>query len=500
VLTGRPGVPLGLGGAVSEPKAPKIDPTQVDKEHGHTSKAKTRSLPLNFLLVGFAAVAGFITYLVLPDSLDEPQRRMATIFVIALVLWVTEGIPLFATSLFIIVCEVWWLAVPSDLGIDIDYQEIFSALSHPIIFLFLGGFILAKGVQREGIDEQMASFLMRPFGSRPAYVLLGIMVITAVFSMWMSNTATTAMMIVLIQPIAAKVPPGDPFRKGLILAVPFAANVGGVGTPIGTPPNAIALALLDKAGYQVNFFQWMALGVPLLAISIIILWTFLRTAYRTHDKSLRIKVEGEFQLTFNAASVYLCFFLTVALWLTSPLHGIPTAVVAMVPAAWLTATGIIGRKDFNSLDWDVLMLIAGGIALGHGLTLTGLDDRVVALLPVESLSFTTLAAICCLAVVVLSTVMSNTVATNIILPVALALAAALADGGDIRVLAVLVAIAASFAVGLPISTPPNVIAYGSGLVSTRDIMFVGGVTSCAATIVLILTGPHIVGFVLSILG
>jgi sodium-dependent dicarboxylate transporter 2/3/5 len=475
-----------LPGDLSDPNPDITDPK---------SKSTTRPLWLNTTLFSVAVLAGFLAYFTLPSSMDEPVRRMAAIFVVAVILWVTEAIPLFATSLVVIMAEAWLLAVPDNIGIDIQYQDIFATLGSPIIFLFLGGFILAKAVHREGIDVQMANVLLRPFGHRPAGIMAGVMIITAVFSMWMSNTATTAMMIVLVAPLIQQIPEGDRFRRGLILAVPFAANVGGIGTPIGTPPNAIAVGSLEAQGMPIDFLQWMMLATPLLCITLFALWLFLLTAFRPKTKKLRMEVPKRFKWNFNAVAVYVCFFVTVALWLTKPFHGIPTAVVAVLPAAFLTTTRVIGRKDFNTLDWDVLVLIAGGMALGQGIALTGADDWIVANFPAEGLGYWPLIALCCLMAVIFSTVMSNTVATNIVLPLGMALATAM-QGADVRVVAILTAITASFAMGLPISTPPNVIAYSSGHVSSKDIMFVGLVTSVVATAIIVFTGPAILEYFL----
>jgi sodium-dependent dicarboxylate transporter 2/3/5 len=460
------------------------------------SKSENRPAWLNVLLFALAIAAGTIAYCAAPQELTEAQRRMMGIFIVALVLWVSESIPLFATSLLVIVSESWLIAMPGASDATIDYTLFFGALSNPVIFIFLGGFILAKAVQQEKIDIQMAALLMRPFGTRPAGVLAGLMVITAVFSMFMSNTATTAMMIVLVQPLLAQIPEGDRFRRGLILAVPFAANIGGVGTPIGTPPNAIALAQLDQLGFHIGFATWMACTVPLLIGALIVLWFILMAAYRPRVDLLRVEVPKTFHLSFKACTVYMTFAVTVLLWLTSALHGIPTAVVAGLPAAVLTATRVIGRRQFNRLEWDILVLIAGGIALGTGITSTNLDTWIISLLPDDSISFLWLSALSCIVVVCLSTVISNTVTTNLVLPIVLAIASISASSVQLQSFAIMLAVTSSFAMGLPISTPPNAIAYGSGQISSRDILVIGGITSCIATAFIIATGPWILALML----
>jgi len=480
--------------------------TRTPVEQLPASKAPSRPVWVNSSLVVAALASGAAAYFALPASMDEPARRMAAIFVVALVLWVSEAVPLFATSMLVIAGEAWWLTLQTGWERPIAYTDIYASLGSPIIFLFLGGFILARGVQKEGIDVQLAAALMRPFGKHPGGVLAGVMFITALFSMFMSNTATTAMMIVLVQPLALQVPAGDRFRRGLVLAVPFAANVGGIGTPIGTPPNAIALEALRARGLEINFFEWMAFALPLLVGTLAVMWLLLFILYRPGHEGLRVEVKSEFKLTLKALVVYMTFAVTLALWLGSPWLdqffglNLPTAVVAVVPAAVLTATKVISRKDFNSLEWDVLVLIAGGIALGKGMGLTGLDAWLVESLPTSQMSFFMLVASCCLFVVALGTVMSHTVATTIVMPLAIAVASGVASEPQVQVLAVMVAIASSYAVALPISTPPNAIAYGSDLVDTRDIMRVGILTCVVATVIIITTGPAVVSLILRVVG
>lgn len=450
-------------------------------------------------LVQFAVamLAATVTYFLMPSAMEEGARRMAAIFAGALILWVTEAIPLFATSLLVIAFQSWWVALPEGVAENMIYKDVFHSLSNPVILLFLGGFILAKAVQQERIDVQMAGLLLRLFGHKPGSILAGIMLITAIFSMWMSNTATTAMMIVLVSPLAAQVPRQDRFRRGLVLAVPFAANIGGVGTPIGTPPNAIALGQLADRGLEISFFQWMALAMPLMLGALIALWCVFIFFFPSRKSHLHIAVEEEFVLHRKAAIVYCTFFLTVFLWVSSSWHGVPTAVVAILPAAVLTVTGVISREDFNSLEWNILILIAGGIALGDGITGTGLDQWIIGLLPGGGVPFFFLIAAFCIAALVMSTVISNTVATNILLPIGLAVASMGSSEVEAQILAVLLAVTASFAMGLPISTPPNAIAYSTGQITSRDMLLVGGVTSLVTALIVILTGSVVVGYFLN---
>jgi len=447
-----------------------------------------------------AFVAGVVCYSVVPESAGEPAQRMAGIFAVALVLWVTEAVPLFATSLFVIVAEVWLLALPTGGDEDIAYEDILTSLGNPIIFLFLGGFILARGLARQGIDVQLAAVLMRPFGQRPSGILAGLMIITALLSMWMSNTATTALMIALIQPMVSRIPSDSPFRTGVVLSIPLAANVGGIGTPIGTPPNAIAMLEMSNRGQPVDFLDWMVVTVPLLVIVLAAMWFMLVVMFPAREKRLGLEMKADFGLTRGRVLTYICFWVTVLLWLSTPLHGIPTAVIAVVPAAFLPLVGIIGRNDFNSLEWDVLILIAGGIALATGLRLTGLDTWLIGLARLDSMAPFMLLAVSTGLVVAMSIVVSNTVATNIVLPLAVTAAITLTGPLELQVVALMVAIGASFAMALPVSTPPNAITYGSGMISSRDLMRVGSIATVLGATLVILIGPWIIPILLGILG
>lgn len=464
------------------------------QEPGHDSH---REVLRNASFAVLALIAGCTTYFLMPNAMEEGARRMSAIFSIAVVLWITEAIPLFATSLSVIALTSWWVALPEDVGAHMHYKTVFNSLSNPVIFLFLGGFIMAKSVQKHRIDVQMAALMLRAFGTRPIAVLAGIMLITAIFSMWMSNTATTAMMIIMVQPFVDRLQERDQFRKALILAVPFAANIGGIGTPIGTPPNAIALAQLQLAGTNISFVSWMAFAVPLMLVALVLVWLLLLLMFRPRLERFEIVVEHDFKLTRDALTVYLTFAVTVLLWVTGSWHGIPTEVVAVLPAAILTVTRIITDKDFNRLEWNILMLIAGGIALGDGITSTGLDKWIVQALPSQGLSFFMLTALIGIVGIAMSTVISNSVAALILVPIGLAMAAGMGSSMiQLEVLAAMCAIMTSFAMSLPISTPPNAIAYGTGQLNNRDMLVSGGIIGVVASFVVILTGPYIIEHIL----
>jgi sodium-dependent dicarboxylate transporter 2/3/5 len=197
---------------------------------------------------------------------DYPREAvyMAGIFMLAAALWVTEALPLYVTALLVVGAQIVALANPGgwpflgfSTGPSPPVQAVLNGAADSVLLLFLGGLMLARAAERTEVGHVVSAMLLAPFGARPPALLLGVMIVTATFSMWMSNTATAAMMIVLLAPLVSHLPADDPFRKGLMLAVPFAANIGGLGTPIASPPNAVAVGYLQKAGYPIAFLEWM---------------------------------------------------------------------------------------------------------------------------------------------------------------------------------------------------------------------------------------------------
>lgn len=426
---------------------------------------------------------------------------MSGIFVLAGLLWVTESLPLFATAIVIIALEIIFIANPGNWpgfgfadGNSPDYQAFLSPLANPIIVLFFGGFVLAQAVLKEGVDKAMASVILRWFGGKPRMVMLGLMLITAVFSMWMSNTATTAMMITLVVPMLSQVPTSDPLRKGLLLSIPFAANIGGMGTPIASPPNAVAVSFLQQAGYEISFSQWVLIAVPLMVFLLFFAWLLIGYLFPAQDADVQLSAEQR-KIDRRGWYVIVILVTTVLLWLTDRFHGLSTAVVALFPAVAFTATGLISRSDINSLEWHILILIMGGIALGIGMQTTGLDTILVEAIPVQGQA---ILAVLVVTTILFSTFISNTAAANLLLPIGITYAiqqigSEIASPGPIQI-GVGIALAASLAMSLPVSTPPNTIAYSKGDLDTKDFTKAGVIIGAVSVTLIILLGNQVVSF------
>ncbi|PWI33139.1 dihydroorotate dehydrogenase [Vibrio albus] len=420
------------------------------------------------------------------DNLTLIQHRLLAIFLLAALLWVLEPVPVFATSILIIALELVMIsnkglhlfrAPPEghNLGKLINYTDIFSAFSSPIIILFMGGFALAIAASKYELDNNLARVLLRPFGTQPRFIMLGLMLITAVFSMFMSNTATTVMMLALLGPIVASAPKGDLGIKALVLCVPIAANTGGIATPIGTPPNAIALQYLTGEN-SIDFLSWMMMGLPFVIVQLTIAWFLLQKLFPSSQASMELKLDGKFKKSWRAIVVYATFAATILLWMTTKLHGMNTYVVSIIPLAVFTLTGIMGKEELKQINWDVLWLVAGGIAIGIGLDKTGLAKALAHAIDYESLSPMLVVIVLSLVCWLMANFMSNTATANLLMPIAAAIGASmesLSSVGGIQGLLVVVAFSASLGMILPVSTPPNSLAYSTGLIESKDMAKTG---------------------------
>ncbi|MGK2948792.1 MAG: SLC13 family permease [Acidimicrobiales bacterium] len=444
--------------------------------------------------LALAALWALVPLLVDFDGLSPQGHRMLAVFGVAVVLWVTEAIPLHATAVGIIFAEILLVSDQALFDLPASYEpppfaDFYAALAHPVLMLFLGGFVLAQAAATYGLDRNLAGVLLRPFGQSPAALLAGLMGITALLSMFMSNTATTAAMMAVVLPVAATLAPGDPLRSALALSVPVAANIGGIGTPVGTPPNAIAIGLLANAGIDVDFVQWMAIAVPLAAVLLGVAWVVLLRRYPAAADQVELTVGGAFDRSRPAVILYVTFAATVGLWLTEPLHGIDTSITGFLPVVVLLATGVFGTDDLRSISWDVLWLVAGGLALGSGVTATGLDAWVIDLVDWSALSSLALLAGMAGVAIVLSTVISNSATANLLLPIGVSLAASSAVTAEPLLVGVVVAIACSLAMALPVSTPPNAVAYATGMVTTGQMAGVGLVVGGVGIVLLVVAAP-----------
>ncbi len=417
------------------------------------------------------------------EGLTVVQQRTIAIFCYAALMWMFEIIPAWATSVSAIVFLL--IAVSNkgltnpEMGSLVNFRELMAAFADPIIMLFLGGFVLAITASKVGLDVVLARVLLKPFGTNPKWVLLGFLTLISVMSMFMSNTATAAMMLAFLAPVLRTLPADGGGRVSLAMAIPIAANVGGLGTPIGTPPNAIAIGQLSAMDINIGFAAWMVRFVPVVIIMILFAWWLLQFLFPFKAKDVKIVINPDehHEMDWKFWVVTITFIATILLWMTGELTHLNSNVVAMIPFAVFALTGVFTRDDFSKIDWHVLWMVAGGFAIGTALNKTGLAAALVESIPFGSWSVIAVLVISGLLGWLLSNFISHSSAANLLIPILAVVGTAMNEQlgafGGVTTLLVCVAASTSFAMLLPISTPPNAIACSTGLIKTNDMAKVG---------------------------
>ncbi|HEY6510296.1 MAG TPA: DASS family sodium-coupled anion symporter [Vicinamibacterales bacterium] len=468
----------------------------------------------------------FLALLVAPLPIPQAAHSMAAILSMVVVLWVTEALPLAVTAMLGPVLAVILRVVP--------VRTAFASFADPVIFVFIGGFILAEGMFVHGVDRRIAfTALSRPIvGAGSGRILVAFGAITTVLSMWMSNTATTAMMypigLSMVSHLTRTGATGArQFALVMMLITSFGASIGGMATPVGTPPNLIGIGMLEKlTGVDITFFQWMLIGVPAMVIMFTVIATQLYFAgargvtlgpESTRHVAAELKKLGP--VSVGQRNVLLAFGVTVALWVTPGIlallglddtgfaraytQAMPESVAAMVgalllfllPIEWRTRRFTLTWDEAIKIDWGIILLYGGGLAMGELAFQTGLAEAmgkgITGLLPSHtSIALTLLFTG---AALVLSETTSNTAAANMIVPIAIAVAQA----AGVRAIepALGATLGASMGFMMPVSTPPNAIVYSSGYVPITAMMRYGilldVVGFCVIVSLVLLLGPLI---------
>lgn len=448
-------------------------PSVPDSLAGHLGISSSKRV-----IIFLVCLAVAVTLMLLPGvraDLDPPARRALFILVLSALLWVTEAVPAFAVGILVIGLEIALLGTKrGGAASPKAWEERVAILGHPLVWLFFGGFVLAAGMAKTGLDRKLARELLKRVGDKPKAILSGVMAVTFVLSMFMSNTATTAMMLAMLGPLLFSIRQDDPFGRGLLLGVAVAANVGGMASLIGTPPNAIAVGALSDLtpSIDVDFLQWMIVAGPVAILLAVLGWAFIVRFYPAQVESVRVDAvvqEGTDEVPLWKRLVMgMVLILTAGLWMTSQFHSIPTTAVSFVPIVLLTLTGVLTANEIRGLNWDVLFLLAGGMALGDLVVRTGLSTWIVSGLPIESLGMTGVALLMCYLTIFLSNLMSNTATANILVPLGMALMV-----GSEPLIALPIAMSASAAMCLPIATPPNALVFANGRLRGKDFYGIG---------------------------
>jgi solute carrier family 13 (sodium-dependent dicarboxylate transporter), member 2/3/5 len=433
--------------------------------------------PIVFAVIWMVPVAG----------LSVAAHRLLAVLGAVVVLWITEAIPLAVTAML-------GPALCVLLGIG-TAKEIFRGFADPIIFLFLGSFLIAEAMLQHGLNRRIAFGIVRQVGTSPSRVLVAFGVATGFISMWVSNTATTAMMFPIALAILkeSRMPPA--FATALMLMTAYAASIGGLGTPVGTPPNLIGLGLIEtNLKIKITFFQWMMFGFPLAALLIAFLCLYFRRAGQGIITEQTTELKTSDPMSVGERNVLIAFSLTVLLWITpgiialmrtanDPLfrwfnERLPEAMASLFGAILLFVLPTDLRRgqftltwrDAANIDWGTILLFGGGLALGELMFATGLarwmGESIAHGLQANSLLGLTMlfAALG----TIMSETTSNTASAAMVVPVAIAVSQA-AGVPPIQP-ALAACLGASLGFMLPVSTPPNAIVYGSGLVPVRKMI------------------------------
>ena len=492
-------------------------PSQIEEAGTVVSDSEARFDRARRTLGLWLGPAAFVLFWFLPlTTLTPPAHRLSSVVSLVVIWWVTEAIPIPATALvgaaLTVVCGVT------------SATEAFAPFASPTIFLFIGSFIIGQAVSTHQLDRRLALSLLSLNLVRGSIgrirVAMGLLCMA--ISAWMSNTATTAMMLPVAMGVLTAVGVANrggsrSYAVGFLLTVAYAASIGGIITPVGTPPNLITLGLLDKlAGVKINFLTWMLLMTPMaLALGAVMLIAGARLFPAPADSSSGKPIDlGRAERRMGAwtsgqRNCAIAFGVAVVLWVTPGalaafgLGALPwvktltgrldEAVVAVVaasllfvlPVNWRERRFTIGWNEASKIDWGTILLFGGGLSLGRLMFVTGLAEHIghtiVAWSGVETLWGVT--AMAAALGILLTEITSNTAATNMLVPVVISIAQANEVNPVVPALAV--CLGASMAFMLPISTPPNAIVYGSGLVPITAMLRFGIVLDVLAFVIIV---------------
>ncbi|XXF75154.1 SLC13 family permease [Myxococcaceae bacterium GXIMD 01537] len=409
---------------------------------------------------------------------DAAASRAVLIAGACLVLWLAEVTPPFVPTLLLLAATP---ALLGPLGADYRLPEVLAWCADPVLALFLGGFTLQVAASRHGLDAEVARQVVKLARGSQRLLLLLVIGGVAFLSMWMSNIAAAAMMLASLRPVLRDTPADSPLRRALLLGVALGANLGGMATPVGSGPNALAISAVG--GGQVTFVRWMALALPLTGMMLAAGYALLVAGYGVRGAFPRSEASPR-ALSRSALRVLAVSAACILAWLTEPLHGLPAPLVALAATAILFGTGLLRREDLGRIDWSTLLLIAGGIALGRLVEHAGLVSSALANLDAGGWPLTArLGALVALAAV-LSAVMSNTGTAALLIPLSLQFAPSASAP-------ILVAIGCSFGMPFAISTPPNAMVAGEGGVTSSDLLRVGLPLMVLGCLLVSLTGPSV---------
>lgn len=429
-------------------------------------------------------------------GLTRPQEINLAIALLVSFLWVTELFPLYVTGFLVLFLELVWMLPSWGPGAPKTITFLSCYFSETIL-LFLGGFVISSAITFYGLDSTIARFVIQKTKGSAFFLVLSIGFATAFLSCFMNNTATAAMMLGLVSSMMKSLEENNPLRKSLLFMVPFSANLGGIGTPVGTLPNVIGIGYLQERGLEFGFLNWMGFAFPVFILSVFALAILLYIVYLKKDQSrnsvssIQVSAVNDSVSKRDRSIALGIISITILGWITSDWHGISNGTVALLPVIVFFGFRLLDLKEFRNLSWDVLILMGGGIALGKAFEETGLAKHFVEVFMLGESGQLGLFLFFSLLSLGLSCFLSNTSVANLILPITMGLPTHL-----ILPAAIGATIGASLAMPLPVSTPPNALAFSYGGIRSMEMLKVGGTISVIAWTLFVSIG----GFMLHILG
>lgn len=443
-----------------------------------------------FQLLG---VVVFIIFLMIPppSDLDPRAWKTAAVTILMGIWWITEALPISVTALLPIVLF-------PVLGVR-SITEATTPYANPLIFLFMGGFILALAMEKWNLHKRVALGIVQAMGVNPQSIIIGFIAAAALLSMWVSNTATAIMMLPIALSILSLIQHVEPekrrnFELVLLLSIAYACNIGGMGTLIGTPPNALLAGfLLENYGIEISFLDWMKVGIPIVVLSLPLMYLLLaKVIFPIGMKELpggKALIEGELQALNRFSSqemkIAMVFVTAALLWMFRPLlvNMIPnlsdagiaigiSVLLFLIPSGNRDGKGLLEWKDTGRMPWGVLILFGGGLSMASAISATGLAAWIGQQIGVLSNWPVVVFVVIVIALMVFLTEMtSNTASTAAFLPILASVAVGL--GQNPLLFAIPTALGASCAFMLPVATPPNAIIYGSGKITIPQMSKAG---------------------------
>lgn len=424
------------------------------------------------------------TYFLSPDVFSQAQTYTLFILIFSILLWATEAIAPFAVGIIII----GFLAYTMDnaVGATISPGRISGTWSDSVIWIFLGGFFLSEGMRKTNLDLTLFKKTLSIFGSKPNTLVLGIIIVTSVLSLIISNTATAAMVLASVMPLIDRQGKDSLMSKAILVSIPAAATFAGMMSMVSSPPNLIVVDTLNNKGFSIGFNQWLVLGFVPAALLLVLFWFAVVKKYTSKVKGLDVSFVNEaLELTnpmrLQRMIVIVILVVTVGMWMFGSQLDIPTSGAAMIPIMFLPMFGIISGEDVRKLPWDTLMLVAGGLALGLAIKellapyysnfLAGMEFNTIWLMII--FAFVT---------VLFSNIMSSTATATIIINIA----AIMLPPAQLLPVGLVIGLCSSCGLFLPVSTPPNAIVYGTGLLKQKDFALGGFFGAGVGTFVIIL--------------